>query len=478
MLKRHIFIRVGSIIFLAFFLSATMLRAETVLNKYVEEGLKKNLSLKEKEFDFEKSMVALAKAKGKFYPCVTFDSIFMRIQGGTLSEYPQGYLSSGQEEIIRKIFERGDIPVKMEDGYISLAERDFQRTRIRVAQPLYRPEILYNYRIKGALKDVKEIQVHVYRGKLSAEIKKAYYRYLMAEKAVSIYDQMMSMLEENLRVSSSMFRRGVKTEEVIFRAKAEISNVEQKKAKAEKDRDLSSAYFNFLLDRPLQTPIEIMSGLALKPMEDLCTKDILRNALKNRKEIAAIKGSIAATDSLLELHRARYRPTLTAVFDYGCAGDKYKFTDDYDYRAGSVVLQWNLFNGFQDRSEARMAQIEKRKLETKFRELKNHIRLQLKEAIRSVEVSQKTITSARERLASSKESFKIVSKKYEYGMAPQIEILNAQAELTRAEINLLIARYEYLVQLAELEYVAGKPPPHSERPGMARGPSQKERHDN
>ena len=119
----------------------------------------------------------------------------------------------------------------------------------------------------------------------------------------------------------------------------------------------------------------------------------------------------------------------------------------------SLVLQWNLFNGFQDKSKRTQALLDKSRLETQLLELEKKIMLQVQEACDNLIVAHKSIISADDRLNSTKKSFKIIGKKYEQGMAPQIEYLNARTAFTNAEINQIIVKYDYCIKWAEFERV-------------------------
>ena len=155
----------------------------------------------------------------------------------------------------------------------------------------------------------------------------------------------------------------------------------------------------------------------------------------------------------MSLNKSSFLPGVTGVLDYGYQGEKYNFTEKDDYWIASVVLSWNLFNGFQDKSKYKQATLNKKKLEIQFLELESKIKLQVQEAVDNLIVARKTITSANERLNSAKKSFKIVNKKYEQGMASQIEYIDARTTFTNAAINQIIVSYDYFIKYAEFERV-------------------------
>jgi len=66
-------------------------------------------------------------------------------------------------------------------------------------------------------------------------------------------------------------------------------------------------------------------------------------------------------------------------------------------------------------------------------------------------VARKAVVSTKERLNSREEVFHIVSKKYEQGMVPQIEHIEARNGYTAAAINNIIALFDYYSAEARLE---------------------------
>ena len=68
-------------------------------------------------------------------------------------------------------------------------------------------------------------------------------------------------------------------------------------------------------------------------------------------------------------------------------------------------------------------------------------------------VARKTIGVTRQQLESARASFKILKRKYEEGMATQVEYLDAQTTLTNAEINAIISKYDFYITYAEFEKI-------------------------
>jgi outer membrane protein TolC len=74
----------------------------------------------------------------------------------------------------------------------------------------------------------------------------------------------------------------------------------------------------------------------------------------------------------------------------------------------------------------------------------------LKNALSRLEVAKTQVGLARE-------TYRLAKLRADNGEGIQLEVTDAQTELTRSEINLVTARYDYLIAYAELLRAVGEP---------------------
>lgn len=428
------------------------------LDNYIEMGLSNNLALKQQRFSLEKSLQALREARGMFLPSITIEARYSRAGGGRVIDIPIGDMVNPIYQTLNQLLALqglpGNFPTDIPNEHVPFLRETEHETKLRVIQPLFQPAIYYNLKIKKDLTGIEKARLNVFKRQLAADIKNAYYTYLKTVKVMQLLDNTKELLEENVRLSESLFKNHKVTEEVLFRSGAELSKLEQQRAEAEKNVRLAASYFNFLLNRPLDAEI-VVDSFDQKPVFKTYDLEMLTNhALKRRSEFQQLQGAIAAARHTVGLHRSSLLPTVTAVVDYGFQGETYSFTGRDDYWMGSLVLSWNLFRGGQDMAKKKQAVIQKKQLEAQHAELENKIKLQVKEAYHNMNVAKKTMTSSEDTLKSHKQAFFIVSKKYQQGMVPQIEYIKARNDYTNAGISHIIAVYDYYIKEAQLERVS------------------------
>lgn len=428
---------------------------EKEVEKYIEIGLSNNLALKQQEFSLARSMQALKEARGMFLPSLSIEARHTWAGGGRMIEMPIGDMVNPIHHTLNQLLAAHGAqpvyPANIPNQNIPFLRETEQETKLRVVQPVFQPGIYYNYKIKKDLSTIEKAKLAVYKRQLVSDIKTAFFNHLKTVKVKELLDNTRELLEENLKLNQSLFKNHKRTEEVVLRAKAELSQLDQQRAEAEKNIRLSASYLNFLLNRPLDTAIESLEEEIIPEFQEYRIESLANHALTHRGEFHQLRGAIAAAGHSIGLHKAAKLPTINAVFDYGFQGEKYRFTGKDDYWMGSLVLSWNLYRGGQDKAKQQQARLQQKQLEAQQAELANQIRLQVKEVFHNLEVAKKTVLATKDMLDSRKEAFHIVDKKYKQDMVPQIEYMKARNDFTSAGIQHIIAVYDFFIKEAELE---------------------------
>jgi len=424
-----------------------------ILENYIQVGLKNNLALKQQQFSLEQSIVSLDEVRGMFFPSIEITARYSRAGGGRDIIFPVGDLFNPIHGTLNSLTQSQNFPTNLGNEIIPFLREKEHDTKISLVQPIIQPALFYNYSIKDNLVEIQKSEKNIYTRKLIAEIKSAYYNYLKTKQIATLYSSTIELVSENLRVSNSLFKNDKVTVDVVHRAKAELSEIKQKQIEAERNVELAASYFNFLLNKPLDSKIEIFENVE-SPTMLMELSEVEENSINNRGELVQLKLVGLVAEKSKGLAEANYYPGLALAVDYGFQGEKYNFGKDDDYWMASLVLNWNLFNGFQDKAKAERAELEANKNSMQLLEITNKIRLQVREAHKNYVVAEKTIQSSSERLSSYKNSFRIINKKFDEGMASQLEYLDARNKSTQAEVQNIVAKYDYQQKIAELEQLA------------------------
>jgi len=444
MFKYFSIIILGSIVYL-------QAGEKSILDQYIELALESNLALQQQEFSFEKSVAALQEAQGLFLPAISLNARYSRAGGGRQIEIPVGQFVNPVYQTLNYLLQQNVFPADIGVQTFPFLREEEHETKIRAVQPLFKPEIVYNYQIKNRLREIEEAGKEVYARQLVAEVKTAYFNYLKAREIIEFLDRTRELLQENLRVNEKLVENQKATWEVVYRARADLSLLEKQQAEAEKSLDMARAYFNFLLNQPQKNPIDPIRLESVSTELEIDLTVAENQALNNRQELKQLTAGVEAASSGVKLNRSAFLPGVFAVLDYGFQGEQYRFSEKDDFWMASLILEWNLFNGFQDKAKIQQSSLEKKKIEVRRQELENQIRLEVREAWHNLAVARKDLQSTRDRLESQRKSFEIMDKKYQQGMALQVEYLDARNNYLQSEIQQVVATFDYHIRYAEFE---------------------------
>ncbi len=448
------------LIFLTTLLLPPLLSAqESVLDRYIQTALESNIALKRRELSYRKSLIALQRAKDRYLPTLSLEARYSVAKGGRAFNIPIGDLVNPVYNNLNAINNIGeeqfpgypDFPTypEIENEQVNFLRETEHETKLRVAFPVFNTAILRGQDVQEDLTAAERMSVDIYKRELVKEVKTGYYNYLKAVEGVSLFENALRQVEENLRTTESLHRNHQLTMDQVYSARAQLREVEQQLAEARKDERVARAYFNFLLNRPSNSGIEAVeappSEAALLSLEEAQSR-----ARREREEFRQLDHYLDAAEDRLRLERGNYLPDVNLVADYGFQGQTYTFTGEFDFAMGSVLLSWDLFNR-TNRTKVQEAEIEQQELFKREEETQRQINLQVLEQHYELQAKRERIDRAQAEVEAAQSAFRLVNKRYEQNQANQVEFINARTQLTNARQRLIIARFDYQVQLAEYE---------------------------
>jgi outer membrane protein TolC len=275
---------------------------------------------------------------------------------------------------------------------------------------------------------------------------------LSATRTQGIVDASVALLNENLRVNDSLNRNGKITQDQVLRARAELLAVTQQSREARNGASQAQSYLNFLLNRPLDTPLENAEVGAGVRATSRALSELRQSALDNRPELAQLQHLSRATQAQTRAAKAERWPTLSFGADGGIQGEQYEFGRGSNYATVSLLLNWTFFDGGARRAAVRQANATARKTATQLDELSQQVQLEVQQSLDRLETSADSLATAEARADAARAAFRIASRKRDEGVISQVEFIDARSSLTSAELNLNVTRFDVLARQAELDY--------------------------
>ncbi|MFM8834121.1 MAG: TolC family protein [Cytophagales bacterium] len=422
----------------------------TLLDQYIQEGLKSNLQLQQEQLSYEKSVDNLGLARALFMPQVSAIANYTLAGGGRKIQFPVGDLLNPVYSTLNQLTNSAAFP-QIANVNEQFLPNNFHETKFRVVQPLFNPDIYFNYKAQKELITVQQAQKNAFQNELKFNITSAYYQYLQSEEALIILGKTKNLLQELLKVNTSLVANAKATKDVILNTEYELSKLDQQIAENEKNNQVARAYFNFLLNRDLETSIVKDTAVMSTATNQVSLEQLTQEAISNRQEVKQLEGGIRANEQLVDLQKGNALwPKVNVVGDIGYQGFQYKFDQPQQVYLVQVGLSWDLFKGGEKKTRVQQARIDQRVLENKMQQLKKQIELQVIQSHYELETARQAYAASQSGVRSTERSFQIIRSKYCEGQAILLEYLDAQNKLTTARLTQAINHYELLRKEAAL----------------------------
>jgi outer membrane protein TolC len=445
-------------IILLFLGSSGRLSAQSspVLDGYIQTGLANNLALKQQNLDVQKSMEAIKQAKALFYPTVSFSTSYTLAAGGRKIDLPIGDLLNPVYGTLNQLTQSHAFP-KIENQSIQFLPNNFQETKLKVAYPLYNSDLKYNRLIQESLMQGKSAQKAAYEHELRYQITETYLQYLQALEAEKIWVNAKTVLTELRRFNESLVKNNVATNDIVATADYELSKAGNEMYKLRSSQQTARAYFNFLINRDLQTDVIVDTMLLRAALPAYKQEDLIKQALSNRQEFAALKAGMAASESAVKLNEGNLKlPSAYIGGEAGFQGYGYNvFNGKQGYVLAQVGVKYDIYNGGQTKSKIQQAKIEAEKVQTQYAEVQQQISLQVTRAWDDFDASRNAWITSKTGLTAAEAIYRIVHNKYKAQQVLLIEYLEAQNRVTTARLQVLLAWTDVLMKEAELKKAAG-----------------------
>jgi outer membrane protein len=443
---------------------------EEGLQLVLDDALAANLELRAGSATVQQRIAALDKARARYLPVLDFAARYSVADGGRTIDFPVGDLLNPVYETLDEMLVADGLPPRfprVKNEQIALLRDQEQETKFVLSQPLYEPRIGPAVEANRQELNRVEYNMSALRNRVVRDTKTAYYRWIATQQAVLILDASLELAQVNLDANESLYRNGRITRDFVYRAEADVLEIEQRRMAAESQVRIAQSYVNLLRNVPLHAalPRAAIDGNAVDRFRDrliqglagrsLSTPELQRLATQRRDELRGLDAAVAAGQAQQELARAAYKPRLLLGAEAGIQGEEYGFEGDDRYVLASVILRWNAYRGGADRAalaEARALTEERRAA----RDLvTQQVQQEVLQSLEGLHVADASLATASKRVKAADGAFRITSRKRDLGQVNQTEFIDARRSLTEAQLNLTRVRTEFLAKLAELEFAIG-----------------------
>jgi len=330
--------------------------------------------------------------------------------------------------------------------------------------------------IKAADMDLRATLEDMQKAKddLMLNIAASYLEILFANELVSIAEDLVKITQLQIDRTGKLVEAGSLAKGSLYEIEAQYAREELDVVNAQNRLQLAYLSLYQLLELP-----STESFLIEKPdlpeiganMTLLNSMDVFKNAvqlkpavksaeynfesLKNKLKVA--KGDLYPTLSLGGSYNNLYNNKYTYSFpstEYMTFNDQIKSNQRYGF---GVSLNIPIFNRFQARAGVSNTQIQLENSELQLQNTKNLLRKDIEQAYTNALAAFKRYIANQKAVVSSREAFRYTEEKFNVGMINSVEYNQSKNNLSKAQSDLLQAKYEYIFRTKILDFYNGTP---------------------
>ncbi len=290
-----------------------------------------------------------------------------------------------------------------------------------------------------------------------------YYDVLLAEAIVEVtiaaYDRAVAQYDAVKR----FYEAGTVSDYDVLRSKVELTNAHPPVTQARNRLAIAEANLKRLIGLPRQVQIRCTGSLDVDVSgmpDDI--ESAVSEALANRSDLKAAQMQTAMNDASIRLARGENRPDISLSAGYlmqaqvNDPGFKSLAFNDFSRSWNTLInVSFPVFDGRQNSGRIMQAQADFERSRYGERQLRKQIEVDATEALLNVFEAAERVEAGAEAIELASRGLSIAQVQYEGGISTQLELIDAQLTLKRAETDHVTARHDYVTAASTLRNTIG-----------------------
>lgn len=297
---------------------------------------------------------------------------------------------------------------------------------------------------------------------VASDVATAYFAALRAQALRRASQDAIRRTQADLIDARKQAREGLVIRETVLRVEVLAAEARQALRLATEEEYVALASLNLAIGLKGRDCIRVVPPGGIEELT--CSlDDCLRSAVDRRFEFQVARRTMEIASEGTKQARAEFAPKVFAS-GYLLNLQQASPTIFADQVAGSITLDWKLFEGGRKVATLRIADAKLREAMAQVEVMADTIAFQVIEAYRRSTSSRLGIEDARPAVDQAHENYRLVRARALEGNATPTEMTDALATVTRAEQNYASALYAYYSARSKLEYAMGTgrtPPPEA-----------------
>jgi TolC family type I secretion outer membrane protein len=273
------------------------------------------------------------------------------------------------------------------------------------------------------------------------QVATTFYDALKAKKNVRIEEDNVKRLEEHKRDADARYRVGEVTKDILLRAQAELSGAKAELIRINTLLQFAKDRLALLTKAPDDFDVDEPASPLLPSQTD---QEQLETAYRLRHDLVKKRFDEQIALESVRFARGGFYPfiSLEAQFIQEDQSPASPFSSVTTDKFAMLKLSWPLFEGGFTMADVKDAKSRAKQAQLDRYLLKGQISLEVRRANLELHAFNSALVNLKDQMASADESYTIISKKFQFGLATNLDVLDANNALLDAERQLTNSLYD------------------------------------
>ena len=314
----------------------------------------------------------------------------------------------------------------------------------------------YNYKRLKEQYALSELQLRETIEFTILQLFEVYFNVAQLTESNVIFKENLSISKERQKRSEVAFIHGQGNKLAVLNAEVDVTNDSINLIQIKQQLDNSKRDLNLLLNRPIEKVFGV--DLNVDFVSPILIESWVETAAENNVELLKQKSNSQINSYDIKISQSGYLPTLGLVGSYGWNLNKspasafFPGTNNTSYSVGvGASLSWNLFDGGRTLTRVKNAKLTFENQDLLEQESKLSFSRDLTNSIQNFKNAKEIFNIQKKQVETATYNFDRSKAQYKLGSITAIEFRQAQINLTNAQNQRTIAKYQ--AKLAELQLI-------------------------
>ncbi|MBD2175864.1 TolC family protein [Pseudanabaena sp. FACHB-1998] len=309
----------------------------------------------------------------------------------------------------------------------------------------------YTIRVAENNLRIAESDLNRARQALRLGIVTGYYNLQNADETIRIRRKAVENAEKSLKDTQARERAGVGTKFDVLQSEVQLANAKQDLFNAEAAQLVARRELSRQLNYP--PTVEITAADKIEPVSEwkLPLEETIVLAVRNRAELDTRKLEREVARDRANTSLARLGPQVSVFANVNTASE---FTSGGGIGTGYQLgarLEWNLYDGGRASAQVDQFKADQALAESRFEQAARQARYDVEESFINQRSRRQQIETATKAVQQAEEALRLARLRLDAGVGTQLEVINAESDFTRADVNRVQAIIGYNQSRANLE---------------------------